>query len=396
LRRLAALAFLLPLLVSGACSTDPAAPAPRPEVPKYQGPRADAGRHPFGLKWDWSQLEVLTPYLTQHAGGTTFYEFAWCEVETANGMRDWKQVDRAVESAQQLGYRMALKIRVGSCWATGDANPPRNQHRAPSSLPKDLFRYGNFVSEAVTRYSKMGVGDFAFENEVNARNFWRGSPKDYRRIVETASHAAHKAVPDVRVFDGGLSSTAWGVIVAQSLVDDGRDDEALAFYRRYYVRRQASPTFVFPPVNSVDALRDVLRGDQAKRYTDYFDATEQLADAGFIDAFQLHYYEPWRELTRVLSVIRDAIGTRLPIEAWEVGVAWPGDDYSPRMQATETRQLLTALLERDVRRAIYLPVSFSPNRGRDREVVRPLVDYRNGEANAAGTEFTRLVGDHRG
>src|SRR5205085_10966684 len=142
---------------------------------------------------------------------------------------------------------------------------------------KDLFRYGNFVSEAVTRYSKMGVGDFAFENEVNARNFWRGTAKDYRRLVETAAHAAHKAAPDVRVFDGGLNSIGYGVIVARALLAQDRDDDALAFYGRFYARRQDASGFMFPPVNSVSALRSVLDDEPAKRVFDYFAETEHLA-----------------------------------------------------------------------------------------------------------------------
>jgi hypothetical protein len=399
LRRRAALALALalPLAVAGACDSGGEPPAPRPEVKAYVGPKVEGGHHPFGLKWDWSQLDTLTPYLTDTAGGTTFYEFSWCEVEPAgDGKRDWSQIDTAVESATQLGYRIDLKIRVGSCWATGNDNPPRNQHRAASSLPKDLFRYGNFVSEAVTRYSKQGVGDFAFENEINARNFWRGSTKDYRRLMETAAHAAHDAAPDVRVFDAGLNSPAWGVIVAKSLLDDERDDDALAFYRRYFTRRQEQSGFLFPQVSSVSALERVLDDDPAGRVFDYFNVTRHLATSGVIDGLQLHYYDPWRELSSVVRVIHGALGERLPIEAWEVGIAWPGDDYTEAAQATETRRLFTSLLDSGVRRAIYLPVSFSPNRGREREVVRPLVDFATGAPNAAGREYARLVTEHRG
>ncbi|MEY2424899.1 MAG: hypothetical protein QOI61_471, partial [Actinomycetota bacterium] len=381
-------------LVAAACSSD-GPPAPRPEVKAYAGPDVEGGRHPFGLKWDWAQIDTLSPYLSANTGGTTFFEFSWCDVESTQRVRDWSEVDRAVDSAQRLGYRINLKIRVGSCWATGDDEAAANQHRTASSMPKDLLLYSHFVSEAVTRYAERGVGDFALENEVNARNFWRGSAHDYRRLVEVGARAAHQAKPDVRVFDSGLSSVAWGAIVADALFKEGHRDDALAFYSRYFARRQEARGSTYPNVTSEAALRSVLDGEPGTRARDFFEETVRLVRDGTVDAFQLHYYDPWRELPRLMRLLRDRLGASVTIEAWEAGVAWPGDRYDAEVHAQDTRKLLSTMLDEGVRRVIYLPVSFSPGRGRATELVRPLVSYEDGTPNAAGDAYTSLVAAKR-
>jgi hypothetical protein len=53
------------------------------------------------------------------------------------------------------------------------------------------------------------------------------------------------------------------------------------------------------------------------------------------------------------------------------------------------------MLDEGVRRVIYLPVSFSPGRGRATELVRPLVSYEDGTPNAAGDAYTSLVAAKR-
>ncbi len=392
-RRLLAVVALVSFLAA-ACSSDDQ-PAPRPEVKAYAGPDVEGGRHPFGLKWDWAQIDTLSPYISANTGGTTFYEFSWCDVESTQRVRDWSEVDRAVDSAQRLGYRMNLKIRVGSCWATDDDDAALNQHRVASSMPKDLLLYSHFVSEAVTRYAERGVGDFALENEVNARNFWRGSAADYRRLVEVGARAAHKAKPDVRVFDSGLSSVGWGAVIADKLLEQGDGDEALAFYSRFFARRQQASGSVYPKISSEAGLRAVLDGEPATRARDFFEETVRLVRDGTVDAFQLHYYDPWRELPRLMRLLRERLGASVVIEAWEAGVAWPGDRYDENVHAQDTRTLLSNLLDEGVRRVIYLPVSFSPGRARATELVRPLVSYEDGTPNAAGDAYTSLVAQAR-
>jgi hypothetical protein len=97
-----------------------------------------------------------------------------------------------------------------------------------------------------------------------------------------------------------------------------------------------------------------------------------------------------------MRLLRDRLGEKVAIEAWEAGVAWPGDRYDQEVHADETLKLLATLLLQGVRRVVYLPVSFSPGRGRAEEFVRPLVRHEDGVPNAAGDAYAALVAATQG
>src|SRR5581483_9135519 len=128
--------------------------------------------NPLGAKWDWSRLDKFKPYLASIAGGATFYDFAWCDVEPTEGHRNWSTVDDVARQARDLGFELYLKVRTGSCWATVDSNGATGGRRARSgkdvsSMPVDVNKYEAFLTDTVKRFSPMGVHEYAIENEVN-------------------------------------------------------------------------------------------------------------------------------------------------------------------------------------------------------------------------------------
>src|SRR5436309_3166725 len=137
-------------------STTPAAPLPPLGKP-----------NPLGAKWDWSRLDKFKPYLASLAGGATFYDFAWCDVEPTEGKRNWSTIDDVAHGARDLGFVLYLKVRTGSCWATQDSTGAsgRSRRKDVSSMPKNLTKYEAFVKDVVTRYSPLGVRNYAVENE---------------------------------------------------------------------------------------------------------------------------------------------------------------------------------------------------------------------------------------
>src|SRR5947209_17911778 len=104
-------------------------------------------------------------------------------------------------------------------------------------MPADMAKYEAFLTDAVKRYSPMGVRNYAIENEVNAPIHWAGTSADYVTVVTAAGRAIHAADPNARVMDGGLGSTVYGEAIARRLLDQGKDAEAVSAYERYYVRR---------------------------------------------------------------------------------------------------------------------------------------------------------------
>ena len=71
-----------------------------------------------------------------------------------------------------------IRIRVGSCWATGGEKIDAGRGGlgySVSTMPVDDAAYQDFVRSVVERYQAKGVDTYALENEVNGEGFWRGS-----------------------------------------------------------------------------------------------------------------------------------------------------------------------------------------------------------------------------
>jgi len=227
------------------------------------------------------------------------------------------------------------------------------------------------------------------ENEIDTGNFWTADFGAYQDLVRSAAAVIHEVDPDATVLDAGISSTAYGVAIAGALLDDGRAEEALDFYSAYYARRQAGDASRFPIVRDTAHLRAVVDSPAGRRSREAFAATFELARSGAIDAFQLHFYEPWQLLPEVLGWVRSSLPASMPVQAWEVGIAWPGESYDPRASATETARLLGTLLARGVTRAVYLPLAYTPGTGRE-EIFRGLVE-QDGTALPAAAAYRCLM-----
>ena len=82
---------------------------------------------------------------------------------------------------------------------------------------------------------------------MNGDGFWRGTPEQYDALVRLGASTIRAADPSAKILDGGLSSTAWGVVEAKALLDQGRTADALAAYNAYYERRFDRRTERLPP-----------------------------------------------------------------------------------------------------------------------------------------------------
>lgn len=331
---------------------------------------AQSGRgSPLGAKWDWPRYEMYKA-LIEGLGGATFYEFEWCQVEPEEGHRSWQRVDRNVDRLVASGLRPYLKVRIGSCWATGGSvDEPRGaQEKTPSAMPLNTAAYRDFVEEAVRRYTPRGVRTYAIENEANVPEFWAGTPLEYGTLVREGAAAVHGSGTDARVFDSGLSSTAYGVGIARHLLEQGREQEAVAAYNRYYERRLPARAQDFPPASSAEDLVHAFHTEQGRRNLAYLDATFALVRDGVIDGYQLHFYEHWSQVEPLLEFVRSEAGNRLPIEAWEAGIFWPASSGDLDVLADETTKLVVSLLGGGVDQVIFLPLAWDPGGTQDREV----------------------------
>ncbi|RAY11394.1 hypothetical protein DPM19_30690 [Actinomadura craniellae] len=339
-------------LVAG-CTGDPAPPpAPAPAVPP-----PTRLEQPFGLKWNsYRPIDRYAPAVGAYRGGGTFHDITWCAVEPAPGTFRWTMEDRAVDTALGQGYELLLRIRIGSCWASG--RPAAAAARtAPSHPPADLTAYRAFVRTLVGRYARRGVHRYAIENEVDTATHWGADPRAYAAVARAGAAAVREADPRARVTDPGLASSGHGLAAAAALQDSGRQDRAVALYRAYYARRVNDR---LPPVRDAAGLRAARAGTAGHRILTAHETVLGLGRAKIFDSFQLHYYDPWRQAGDVLAYLRARLPANLPVEAWEAGSFWPGGSYDPARHAAETAQLATTLLAAGVRLVVYLPLVHTP------------------------------------
>lgn len=348
----------------------------------------------LGLKWNWTQLGTA-PFVQAAQGGATFHKVEWCTIERRRGApRNYDAVDGVVQRAEAMGYTVLLKIRIGSCWASagsGDIELDVNEgvRVGPSDLPADLSSYAQFVTEFVQRYSAQGVHHYAIENEVDAGNFWSGSAEDYQSLARVGAAAVRSADPSAVVLDAGVSSTGYGVTIAASLLDEGREEEALAFYQAYYERRQAADLSRFEQVATVEELRRVVESNRGSHAIEAVQASIELVEEGTVDVYQLHFYESTDVLPDLLAWLDERLPEDASVQGWEVGVAWPGESYSEEEQSNEVARLLGTLVSGGHDPAVYLPVAFTPAPGKP-QVFRGLVEP-DGTPLPAATAFNDVL-----
>ena len=196
------------------------------------------------------------------------------------------------------------------------------------------------------------------------------------------------ADPEAVVYDSGLSGTVYGVLFGGGPPGVGRHGG-----RRVAVRGRVPPGHAgHPPASRRGRPRDVeaaAAGDR-RRVQEALDVTVRLAEAGVVDRWQLHWYEPVAVLPDALAGLRDRLPDGFPIEAWEAGVFWPGDGYDPATHASETVRLVAELLAAGVERIVYLPVFYTLGGSQPRELWRGLYEP-TGETRPAAVAYETMV-----
>ncbi|MGB0100789.1 MAG: hypothetical protein WBP61_10965 [Nocardioides sp.] len=376
----------------GARLSDAEGSSPVPGATGPVTPQAAPGSGPLGLKWSWGQPETFD-FVASAAGGWTFLEVEWCHVQPDPGTFDWTRVDSVVREARALGYETMLKLRTGQCWATEPPSAARrdtteNTTKTPSTPATDEAAYLAFVRETVRRYAARGVDDYAVENEPDVVNLWSAPVVDYERLAIRVAAAVHDVHPGAHVLDAGASSTAYGVAMAAASIDQD-PDAALRTYQAYYARRIDGGMSRFPAVADVNELQRVLASEPAQRAVQAVETGIRLANSDAFDAYQLHFYEDPAQLPELLGYLGGRLQDDVPIEAWEVGVAWPGATYDEQVQAEDVFRLVGSLLDGGVRRIVYLPAAYSPAPEKV-QVFRGLT-HADGEMLPAGQGWVALA-----
>ncbi len=361
------------IVLTSCASLDDAGAKPSPE-PRgsgsgvYDGPQIEGIANPFGARWHWNLVEDVVDDIADISGGATYSELEWCEVEPRPGEYDWDRIDGVVASVNKLGFESMLKIRVGSCWVTG-ADVADDENRS-SEMPLDLNAYGNFVRAVVSRFRPRGVKAYSIENQADLKAFWSGSRTEYAELLRAGSASIKSAAADAVVLDSGLSSTTYGYAIAGSLLAAGSDVEALEFFNTYFERWVDVDHFLFKPPKNTDELRAILSMSDVVRSLEFFDTTLALQDV--TDVFSLRFFEPWTVLDDVLVFLHARIPQGRPIEAWGVGIAWPGTNFDAEVARVDTVKLLATGTANGLTRMVWEPAVYRLDEVESEQVFRSL------------------------
>ncbi len=353
---------------------------------------------PLGAKWDWGRYSEFSPYLKSVSGGNTYYEVVWCGIEKKQGSPDWSSLDRVATRSRELGVNLMLKLRVGRCWATsGSATFVRgSKSKTESAMPNDLDAYKAWVKEAVTRYSRFGVTTYAIENEINSASFWGGTPEQFTTLAELAAAQIRAANPRAQVVDAGLSSTSYGYGIADWLLREGREKEALAAYNAYYERRIGTRGDQIVEVKTRADLETALQSEQGARNLTYLNVMRDLATRKVVDIRQIHFYEKYSSVPQLFAYLRAHTPTGTPIQAWEVGnFDKSGQTTDDAAKTEEVVKTMSLVLAEGATVAIWLPLAFDPG-GRNADEPRFGLLDPDGRPREAGLIFASMVEASRG
>jgi hypothetical protein len=147
-------------------------------------------------------------------------DLAWTNIQPDSELQYlWERFDRVAGAAQERDLKVLATLGYTPRWSRDLACMDKNQTCPPASNT----RFAQFASEAVTRYSALGVHTWQIWNEPNISGFWAtgANPERYADMVRQVSAAVRAADPDSFVLLGGLANA--------TTTDGGKRQSAVAF-----------------------------------------------------------------------------------------------------------------------------------------------------------------------
>lgn len=222
---LTAMAMLAALLGSVPAATADAAQEPFFDAGSpYVGSIAPQLPNAFRT-WENPTADNLAALRKQREAGLHYVYtwLAWSDIERAEGVYRWNELDQFVRDAHDAGVLLVLQVQVGAWGNPQPFAPPtrlNGRHPFPGAPPADLDRLRRFWFELVTRYKpggtlatlegwdSYGVRIWEVENEPDNIPWWGTwdrMPKDYAEYLSVIHPTIKSADPEAVVAAPALS-----------------------------------------------------------------------------------------------------------------------------------------------------------------------------------------------
>lgn len=293
----------------------------------------------------------------------------WSNVEPRKGVMRWDEADIALQNFINCGVNdIGIHFQSKSDWATLPSPTTAPGADAVSMPPRNMQEYSNVVASIVTHF-KGRVRRYSIENEAMSPASWPGSTVSYFDLLKTAQRAIKAADPDALVLDSGTGGRAYGLILANQLLQSGLGPSAIQYVNDYYAHFAIAakpPNFKTPAdlqayFNST-LLQSEVEVSPMQRMGEWMPLLYSKNTA--YDINQIHYDGPWQKLTDVINYVRTQLnsgGQLRPLEFWELGYGWQDRrTYDPNTHAQDMVKLLTIAAGEGVSRIIYRPLVDKP------------------------------------
>jgi hypothetical protein len=141
-------------------------------------------------------------------------QIRWCDLETAKGVVDLRQVDRLVAAANAHGIKVLFSVVCAPRWSRNDGGA------GGSGPPDNMQDAADFMSGLASKYCGFGLGAIEVWNEQNLLTEWHGQPISASRYIEMLrlSYIAIKAkCPSIIVVSGAPTPTG---AISDTATDD--------------------------------------------------------------------------------------------------------------------------------------------------------------------------------
>jgi hypothetical protein len=290
--------------------------------------------------------------MSDYGARFTWMTMNWAQAEPRHGQFNWQKLDPYIEAAHACGLDIGVHVMSNAPWAVLPV-PPDAKGQSPSTPPKELNEYYDFVFNLARHYQGR-ISRYSIENEAHAYGaYYAGSPEQYLQMLQVARRAIHAADPTALVEDAGMSSSGIAIWLLSDMLKRGELTQATDLYKGYFPNSPAAHGLRSMPSTPEQAAK-LLNDPGIQRVIEWGNLLFSHPEA--YDVLQLHYYAPPEYLPIALAWVRGQLqvhGTAKPIEMWEMGYRAPSAaTYDPQAHAENDAKLLTIALEEGASRAV--------------------------------------------
>jgi len=179
---------------------------------------------------------------------------------------------------------------------------------------------------------------------------------DDNRVGTTGDVPVTSVAPAEGPFPGEDAGEDAGEVPEEDVfANEAELEAAREFYNLFFSRRFAVQGGDFSPAEDNQIFVERMRSHRVTRSIDFFDslAALSLEEDTKLDGHQFHYVDNYAYLEQVLDLVQNEFSPSWRLSAWEIGLFWPGEEFSEGAAAMDLGKTLAILLAHRIDPVVY-------------------------------------------